>query len=275
MDRRTFLTLAGGGVLGGAVGRASARTGGETDPSLEDPGPLEGQVALPNSGLQQIVWSVDTDTHALALTFDDGPDPAFTPRILELLDRHGFKATFFAMGYNATHNPSLLREVVAAGHEIGSHGWAHLNLMRTTPEDTYEEIDQGRRAVEDQAQVPVKLFRPPYGRFDEATVRFLATRRDHMIVWSQTRGELTWTDPAQIASHVAGSSGPGDIVMLHDGVGRATFNPRTDRSLRIRSRREVELNAMPEILDRIEQRGLKPLTVTQLMAKATPEDPGA
>lgn len=269
MDRRTFLTLVGGGVVGGAAGKLAATSDDEVP--TEEP-PLEGQVAIPSSGLQRIIWRVDTDAPAVALTFDDGPDPEFTPGILELLDRHGLKATFFAMGANAERNAALLREVVAAGHEVGSHGWKHLNLTRTSAKETYAEIDAGRKAVEDTSQQPVKLFRPPYGRFGEATVRFLAAKRDDMIIWSLTRGELWWTRPERIATHVAALATPGEIVMLHDGIGRATFDRETERSLRIRTRRQIEQGALPEILDRIQQKGLKPVTVSSLIAKATPED---
>lgn len=262
------MALVGGGIVGGAAGKLSATS--EEGPT--DDAPIEGQVAIPASGLQRIIWRVDTDAPVISLTFDDGPDPAFTPRILELLDRHRAKATFFSMGFNATRHPGLLKEVVAAGHEVGSHGWEHLNLTRISPRATYQEIEAGKKAVEDVAQVPVKLFRPPYGRFDEAAVRFLASTRDDMIVWSVTRGELAWTDPEHVAAHVADSAQPGEIVMLHDGIGRATFNPKTERSLKVSARREVEQRALPEILDRIADNGLRPITVSRLVAKARPED---
>lgn len=263
------MALVGGGIVGGAAGKMSAPSQEETPP---DDAPMEGQVAIPTSGLQRIIWRVDTDAPVISLTFDDGPDPAFTPRILDLLDRHGAKATFFSMGFNAAEHPGLLKEVVAAGHEIGSHGWQHLNLTRISPRATYEEIEAGRKAVEDAVQVPVKLFRPPYGRFDEAAVRFLASSREDMIVWSLTRGELAWRDPQRVASHIAESARPGEIVMLHDGIGRATFNPKAERSLRVIARREVEQRALPEILDRIADNGLRAVTVSRLVAKARPED---
>lgn len=269
MDRRAFIALVGGGVLGGAASRLAS--GGDDEAPIDE-APIEGQVAIPTSGLQRIIWRVDTNAPVLALTFDDGPDPEFTPGILELLDRHGVKATFFAMGYNATEHASLLREVVAAGHEIGSHGWAHLNLTRISAPETYEEIETGKKAVEDIVQVPVKLFRPPYGRFDEAAVRFLASKRDDMIVWSLTRGELGWTDPEQIAAHVARMAAPGEILMLHDGIGRATFDREAERSIRVHARREVEQRALPEILARVQDKGMKPVTVSRLISKATADD---
>ncbi len=269
MDRRAFIALVGGGVVGGAAGRFAS--GGDNQAPVVE-APIEGQVAIPTSGLQRIIWRVDTEHPVLALTFDDGPDPEFTPGILELLDRHRVKATFFAMGFNATEHASLLPEVVAAGHEIGSHGWAHLNLTRISAADTYEEIEAGKKAVEDIIQVPVKLFRPAYGRFDEAAVRFLASNRDDMIVWSLTRGELAWTDPEQIAAHVATMARPGEILMLHDGIGRATFDREAERSIRVHARRQVEQRALPDILARIHDKGLKPVTVSRLIAKATAEE---
>lgn len=270
MDRRRFLTLVGSGALGGAAGAVVAAKAAE-EPLGPEPLPLDGKVAIPSSGLQRIVWSVDTDSKAVALTFDDGPDPQFTPRILDLLDRRGIKATFFAMGYNAAAHPSLLREVAAAGHEIGSHSWSHLSLTRADTDATRKDIEQGNRAIEDILQKEVRLFRPPYGRFDEVTVRFMAEKRQDMVMWSLTRGEVRWMDPRRVRAHVAEGMGPGGILGLHDGIGQSTFQPRTARADELRGRRQIELDVLPKMLDDMESRGLRPVTITELIAKERAE----
>jgi len=269
MNRRGFLALLG---LGG-LAPISARFASSEDGSGPDLSELEarGDVEQPAAGYQRIVWSVDTDAPAAALTFDDGPDPEFTPAILQILDRFDVTATFFAMGYNAARHPRLLREVVAAGHEIGSHGWRHLNLTETDPEETRKEIELGHRTVEDHAEVPVRVFRPPYGRFSENAVRVLAPRPQDMVVWSVTRGKLSWEDPGLVAAHIAGSLKPGTIIDLHDGIGRGTFNPRSAGAERLRRRRETEIDALPRILERVRDDDLRLLTVSRLLAAGANE----
>ena len=272
MHRRSFLRVLGGGAIGIATGvriapserRSDARSSRECDDTE-----LGDDLAThkpTSSGLQRVVWSADTDEPVAALTFDDGPDPYFTPRILEVLSWYNVPATFMVMGYNAVRHPFLLREVVDAGHEIGGHGWAHLNLAKATPTEARTEIEYGTRMIEDRAGVPIRVFRPPYGRFGESTVRLLARARRDLVVWSVTRGELAWTDPQAVADHVVGALGPGDIVDLHDGIGRGTFNASSDYAARLRARRETELDALPRTLEGVRERGVRLERVSDLIA---------
>lgn len=265
MDRRRFLALFGVGALGGVAGTELARSQMEGRPP-EGSG-QDGNAALEveTSGLERVVWSVDTDRRKVALTFDDGPDPEFTPRILDILDRHQVMATFMVMGYNAVRHPYLLAEVVSAGHEIGSHGWRHLSLAEASVEETVTEIERGTQMIEERAGVPIRVFRPPYGRFNEAAVRLLAKSRRDLIVWSVARGDLAWRDPSQVADHVITSLGPGEIIGLHDGIGRGTFNRSGQNAARLRRRREVELRALPRIIAGAKERDLSFETVSDLL----------
>jgi peptidoglycan/xylan/chitin deacetylase (PgdA/CDA1 family) len=267
MRRRRFLGLLGAGAVGGAATRL-VRPGSRDVPRTAEPQPIDEYVERPTSGQQRIVWSVDTDIPAGALTFDDGPDLDFTPQILDVLERYDVKATFFALGYNAVQHPNLLRRVAADGHEIGSHGNRHLNLAETSPAETRGEIELGTRMVEEEAGVPVRVFRPPYGRMDEASLRLLALRGNDMVVWSINRGKLAWREPHRIASHVVGSLEPGGIIGLHDGIGRGTFNRGSEGAARLRRRREVEIEALPGILRGARARGIQLTSVSKLMAAA-------
>jgi len=274
MNRRRFLTYLGIGAAGTAAGTEVTRMrrpqGTPPHEETHRPPPRE----APNAtwrGSERIVWSVDTDEPIASLSFDDGPDPEFTPRILELLDRFGVKATFMVMGYNAVRNPGLLREVVDAGHEVGGHGWSHLNLTETSLAETRHEIEHGNEVIEERTGVPVRVFRPPYGRFGQEAVRVLARSRPDMIVWSVTRGPLSWRDPRHISSHVLGTMGPGDIVDLHDGIGRGTFAPRSAPAQRIRRRREDEVQALDRILEGSQERGLRLVTISDLLAAWRPQ----
>jgi peptidoglycan/xylan/chitin deacetylase (PgdA/CDA1 family) len=99
----------------------------------------------------------------LALTFDDGPNPLWTPRLLELLASHNLHATFFMVGKSAQAEAELVRRVVAAGHLIGSHSWSHLNLAYTAASKVREELAQGKQSLEQITGAPVRFFRPPFG----------------------------------------------------------------------------------------------------------------
>lgn len=263
MDRRGFLTLLGFGA--GGFGSGLAWRSQPPDRAQPRPDNDAASLEATSTGQQRIVWSVQTESPLAALTFDDGPDPAFTPRILEILRSHSVKATFFALGHNAARHPGLLREVVQGGHEVGSHGWRHLNLADASREETRLEIVRGTEMVEDNAQVRVRAFRPPYGRFNEEAIRLLARRQENMYVWSVTRGRLAWQDPRRIAAHVATETRSGDVVDLHDGIGRGTFNRERDFAQRLIRRRAVEIDALPEIIERASARGLRFTTVSDLM----------
>lgn len=270
MDRRKFLTLIGLGTAGTAGTGLAWRVRDDASSAADVP-----DLVPTARGDQRIIWSVKTDARAVALTFDDGPDPAFTPRILEVLDDYGVEATFFALGHNARQHSGLLRDVVAAGHEIGSHGWTHLNLAKASPEETEREIDYGTGLVEENAEVPVRVFRPPYGRFNEAAIRLLAERPIDMFVWSVTRGALATIEPEDVAAHIKGEAGPGDIIDLHDGIGRGTFQPDRDFARQLTQRRSVEIEALPRILEDAAEAGLRFTTVSKLVAKARPPQPNA
>lgn len=269
MDRRRFLGLFGVGAVSGIAGARFTRQ--TSDPEA----PEEEHVDPPTSGLQRVVWSVDTDEPVAALTFDDGPDPAYTPRILEILDRYDVKASFMVMGYNAVTHPGVLRDMIDAGHEIGGHGWKHLNLTEASVSETQREIEHGTRMVEEAAGMPIKLFRPPYGRFSEAALKFLGHNRQDLVIWSVTRGDLGWRDPRRVAAHVAESIEPGGIIDLHDGLGRGTFNPDAEFTERIRQRRETEIEALPRMIEAIRDEGLKLRTVSDMLAVWRPPDTNA
>lgn len=271
MDRRQFIALCAGGAFGNLTGATLASH--ERDPERSDHRQLHDEhVAGAGSGVRRIVWSVDTRQPLCALTFDDGPDPEFTPKILDILERHRVKATFMAMGYNAARHAGLLREVAAAGHDVGSHTWSHIALRTSTPDEVRAEIERGTHAVRSRAGTKIRFFRPPHGRLTEAAVRAAADLGLDIVLWSVTRGKLEWGDPGRVASHVVGALGPGEIVDLHDGIGRGTFNPRGAVAARLRRRRATEVDALPRILEGARQKGLKFVTLSDLLVAWRPDD---
>jgi peptidoglycan/xylan/chitin deacetylase (PgdA/CDA1 family) len=217
-------------------------------------------------GQQRLIWSVPTARPLAALTFDDGPDPELTPRILEVLAEHGVLATFNVMGWNALRHPDLVREVVAAGHELGNHTWTHQDLAFQSTLQTRRQLERGRAAIEQTAGVRPRLFRPPRGNLTGSAIASAAELGYDVLLWSVTRGGAGVGTPASVADHLARAVTPGDVVALHDGIGRGTFDPQGSGAHRLRARRLVEVQALPAAVERLLGRGLRLVTVSALLA---------
>jgi len=223
-------------------------------------------------GMHHLVWSVATTEKAAALTFDDGPDPEFTPRVLEVLRRYGISATFNLLGFNALNHPAEVRAVVAAGHEIGNHTFTHQDLAQETPEGTLLQLRRGRQSILDVAgPQPLRWFRPPRGRLTGVAARYAAELGHDIVLWSTTAGYTE--EPAAIRQYVRRHLHPGAIVALHDGIGRGTFLPSAGFARELASRREVELKALPSVLEQSFEDGYRFVTVSELVT--LDQGPGA
>lgn len=179
----------------------------------------------------------------LAITFDDGPNPTMTPKLLDLLDRHKVRATFFVIGEYALLHPEIIRETVARGHVIGNHTFGHPNLFWTSPVRTRDQVRWCESAIFSATYQKSKFFRPPFGWRNpwlDATAREL---RMQVVTWTLLPGD--WRAPSadwlvrrldpisERARYFANSASTatsgigGDILCLHDGSHRET---RADRS---------------------------------------------
>jgi peptidoglycan-N-acetylglucosamine deacetylase len=168
----------------------------------------------------------------LALTFDDGPNPLDTPRLLDLLDAYDAKATFFLIGRWAQAEPGLVREIAERGHAIGNHTYSHPTMPLHGARMLREDLARCRDAVE-LAGVPLSrvgdsmLMRPPYGRRRPGTLRLLAEEGYVSVTWSVTGYDWrSWETTPRIARRCRGAR-DGDLILLHDGSDR---DPRHDRS---------------------------------------------
>jgi peptidoglycan/xylan/chitin deacetylase (PgdA/CDA1 family) len=185
------------------------------------------------------------DPNHVALTFDDGPDPASTPLFLDVLARRGVKATFFLLGSMAERAPGLVGEIRDAGHEVAVHGWHHRMLLLRGPRGTYDDLARARDYLGTLTGERPALFRPPYGVM--TTSAHVAARRLGLrpTLWSSW-GE-DWSARATADSvfrEVTKDLNGGGTVLLHDSD--CTASPLSWTTT---------LGALPRLLDHIEERG--------------------
>jgi peptidoglycan/xylan/chitin deacetylase (PgdA/CDA1 family) len=189
----------------------------------------------------------------IALTFDDGPDPEFTPRVLELLAARGVRATFFLVGKRAARVPATVRAIAAAGHEVGSHGWSHRSLWLCGPARTEDEIGRTRKTLRDLTGRAPALFRPPWGMVNAALFGALRRHGQRCVFWSiQPEGLRPAPAAAQVA-RVLRRAHPGAIVDLHDAEGTREAPARL-------------CAALPGMLEGLAEAGYGFGTVSELLA---------
>jgi peptidoglycan/xylan/chitin deacetylase (PgdA/CDA1 family) len=195
-------------------------------------------------------------TGAVAFTFDDGPDPEVTPRLLELLRARGARATFFVLTDKAVRHPELLRRMLDEGHEIGLHFDRHDRLTEVPPAAVRARLRAAREVLE-QIVGPIRLFRPPFGAQNLATFRLARSEGLEVVCWGPYAEDWAEQAPEAAAGRVLGAVKGGDIVLMHDGLEKPPGEalPTFDRV------RMVEI-----ILDGFAQRGLEAASVGGLLA---------
>jgi peptidoglycan/xylan/chitin deacetylase (PgdA/CDA1 family) len=281
--RRDLLLGAGVGAVGLALGGGAASAGileGHARPAggtAQDLAIREaaGSTADPYGrpvrlGARRVIWSTTPAGPYAALTFDDGPTPQFTPRILDALAAAGVHATFNVIGYNAVRHADLTREIIAQGHEIGNHTWSHEDQTTLGAAAIRREIERCKDEVEHLIQRPLAGFRPPRGELTGHAVLVAAELDYDVFLWSVTRGPSGTSTVAIVEDYLASTVQAGDILDLHDGLGRGTFAPTAAFTRDLAARREVEVRALPGALRRIADRGIRLTTTSGLMTRSSP-----
>jgi cellulose synthase/poly-beta-1,6-N-acetylglucosamine synthase-like glycosyltransferase/peptidoglycan/xylan/chitin deacetylase (PgdA/CDA1 family) len=202
-------------------------------------------------------WGARNDK-VIALTFDDGPDPTYTPQILDILAENNVKATFFIVGAAGAVNRDLVKRIYDEGHDIGNHTFTHVNAGEVAANHLRLELNATQRLFEAVVGVQTKLFRPPYARdlepqtIDAADVLKLSASMGYLTI-GMSIDPKDWARPfaAQIvASTVAGAKkGEGNVVLLHDAGGVRT----------------ATIQALPEIIDRLHAEGFRFVTIHELL----------
>ena len=169
----------------------------------------------------------------VVLTFDDGPDPVHTRKVLDVLDEHGAKATFFLIGRKVDRHPDVVKEIVARGHEVGVHGFAHDRLFSLRgPRRVRRDLERAVRSLEKVTKRRPALFRPPVGHTNPTIAR-IAEQLDLTVVgWSVAGYDgLGGADPKKVVARVARGLDDGAIVLLHDAAERDDHEPVGARAL--------------------------------------------
>ena len=260
--RRVLLTGAGALVTAGAAGTAGLLLSGSSgtperpaspaapgpqarsalNPSTYRLQPLTGDeapraVPRPTRVRHEPILELPGRGRTMALTFDDGPDPRYTPRILDTLSNHDVRATFFVCGEMAVDNKDLLARMADEGHVVGNHTWSHPLLTRLTRARIRSEVERTSDVIEDAYGERPLWFRAPYGAWNRAAFQLGAEMGMEPLAW--TVDSLDWTTPgtATIVERIEDGAAPGVVVLSHDAGG--------DRSQTVRALRRY----LPRLLD--------------------------
>lgn len=191
----------------------------------------------------------------VVLTFDDGPTEPFTRQILDVLDQHGAKATFFCIGQNVRANPELAAEIVRRGHDVGNHSESHALLPLSASSRVREEIARGAEALEESTGARPHWLRCPKGYKSRRVQRIAGELGQTLVGFSYPVYDMGDPPPDELAERVLARAAPGDILLMHDGV-----SPRKPGQSR-----DSLVRALPAILEGLRERDLEPVSLGEAL----------
>jgi peptidoglycan/xylan/chitin deacetylase (PgdA/CDA1 family) len=179
-----------------------------------------------------------TAANEIFLTFDDGPDPQYTPSVLELLSRHGVPATFFLQGERVERHGSVVTDIVAAGHALGNHSYSHPHFENSSLRTQAEEISRTDELLSRYDGQARHLVRPPHGRATLGTIMLCAWRRQRIALWNRDSLDFKLDSAAIVERFRVAPVKSGDILLFHDDSG-------------------IGLEALGQLIPRWQKSGLK------------------
>lgn len=206
-------------------------------------------LTLSPSAEVKVYRSVTTEKKQIALTFDDGPHPSLTPKILAILAKYGVPATFFMVGQNVLNYPSAAKQVIDAGHEVGNHTFTHPHIAALHEKAILEEIGKCEDALEELCEYRPHLLRTPQGALTQNLERCLSDDDYILVLWSLDTRDWDNKSTAYIVQTVLGNVKSGDIILMHDYIG---YNSKTPEALE---------KIIPELLSQ----GYEFVTVSELL----------
>jgi len=205
-----------------------------------------------------VLWDVDTKEKLVALTFDDGPHPIFTPQILDILAKYDAKATFFIAGNKAIRFPAILKQEAIAGHEIANHTFHHL-YHTSTAETLAAELEKTDKVIQQITGVKPSLYRPVGGIYNDLIIHTAIKNKKEVVLWSWNQDPRDWTNPpaSQISAYITKGVKPGNIILFHDWYGSEyTQSFQT-------------VHALDNILAFLSENGYKCVTVSEMLYRST------
>ncbi|MBR2927195.1 MAG: polysaccharide deacetylase family protein [Clostridia bacterium] len=197
----------------------------------------------------EVYRSVETDSMKIAITFDDGPHPTQTKQILDILDAYGVKATFFMVGVNVINYPDAARDVISRGHEVGNHTFSHSIMTHLNEAEVKREMERCEQALAELCDYHPHILRPPQGALNPQVQKCTLEADYSIILWSLDTRDWESKDEEKIVDCVLSSVKSGDIILMHDYIGRKSKTPQALERL------------LPELL----ARGFEPVTVRELL----------
>ncbi|RXT05211.1 polysaccharide deacetylase family protein [Ammoniphilus sp. CFH 90114] len=196
------------------------------------------------------ILKIDTEKKVVALTFDDGPDPKYTPILLETLNLEGVKATFFVLGIQAEKAPHILQWIHKAGHEIGNHGYSHPDIKKLKRPEIYQQIKRAEKVILGATGFRPKCYRPPGGVVTPAVLKATFDAGYDLIHWSVDPKDWKRDRTAEvIAGSIENQVGAGDILLFHDGG----------------VNQEESMKALVSLIHDLKQDGYQFVTVSELL----------
>lgn len=206
-------------------------------------------------GSRLVYSSVHVAGPYIAMTFDDGPSPILTPKLLDMLKARGIKATFFLIGTNAAAHPDIVKRIYAEGHEVANHSWSHPPLNKCSSEKFQHELNATNEAIQAATGFHPTLIRPPYGATNANLDRTMNEKYGmKVILWSVDPMDWKYRNSERVANYILTHAKAGDIILSHD------IHATT-------------VSAMPKVFDGLLAKGFKFVTVSELIALQAPSTP--
>jgi peptidoglycan/xylan/chitin deacetylase (PgdA/CDA1 family) len=202
--------------------------------------------------------------NVVAITFDDGQNPNYTPQLLDVLKEKGVKATFFCVGLHVKKYPEIAKRIVDEGHDIGNHTYTHKDMVPSTRRMVLAQVNKTDHIIRDVTGVKTNLFRPPRGIYSSAVRKLLVDEKGYrMILWSVSSVDWRGLSPKTILKRIARYVRPGAILLFHDS---GALVRREGAS------RENTVAALPLVIDHLKAKGYRMVTISEMLERIETEE---
>ena len=205
------------------------------------------------------IFHVDTTQKIIALTFDDGPSPEWTPKILDELKALDVKATFFMIGQHVEQYPDIARRVAREGHEIGNHSYDHHGIFFYTKEELYKEVADTEEVIRAVTGIPTVYFRPPKAWITADEKKWLKEDGYQVVLWTLNSKDWVTFDDKYIIKYLLKRIKPGDIILFHDSGGILGIE---------HGDRHETVKTISRLVEELRKRGCRFVTISELIEES-------